>query len=69
MASTTREPLTVVTAAVPREHREALEQMAARDERTLSYLVRCAVRDYLHSGSGVTGGASLGASPDDREAA
>lgn len=69
MTPTAREPLTVVTAAVPREHREALEQMAARDDRTVSYLVRCAVREYLHSGTGVTGGVSLGASPDDPETA
>ena len=69
MRTTFTEPKVVVSAQVPREHREALELMAARDDRTLSYVVRCAVREFLRSGSGVTEGASLSASPDDRGAA
>ena len=69
MALSSHEPLTVVTAAVPREHREALEEIAARDDRTVSYLVRCAVREYLHSGEAVTGGASRNAPPGGRHEA
>lgn len=59
----------VVSSVIERSQREELERRAAEQDRTISYLVRCAVREYLHSGSGVTGGASHGASPNDREAA
>lgn len=39
--------MVVVTAAVPVEQREELERLAAERDRTLSYLIRQAVDDYL----------------------
>lgn len=38
--------MVVVTAAVPVEQREELERLAAKRDRTLSYLIRQAVDDY-----------------------
>lgn len=46
--TTYTEPKVVISAQVPREHREALEELAARDDRTVSYLVRRAVDRFLH---------------------
>lgn len=40
--------MVVVTAAVPVEQREELERLAAERDRTLSYLIRQAVDDYLN---------------------
>ena len=56
---TTSEPEVVVSARIEREDREALEEIALRDDRTVSYLVRCAVREYLTTSDG-EGGASVG---------
>lgn len=42
-----KKSLIVVTAAVPREQREELERLAVERDRTLSYLIRQAVDDYL----------------------
>lgn len=39
--------MVVVTAAVPVEQREELERLALERDRTLSYLIRQAVDDYL----------------------
>lgn len=41
------QPLATVTAKVAVRERDALERIARADDRTLSYVVRRAVREYL----------------------
>ena len=45
--ATTREPKVVVPARIPLEQREELERRAAEDDRTVSWLIRQAVDQYL----------------------
>ena len=41
------QPLATVTAKVAARDRDALERIARADDRTLSYIVRRVVREYL----------------------
>jgi Ribbon-helix-helix protein, copG family len=43
------EPKIVVSAQVPREQREELERRVAEHDRTISWLVRQAVDEYLRA--------------------
>jgi predicted transcriptional regulator len=45
--ATLTEPKVVVSAQIEREQREALEELAREQDRTISYLVRRAVDRYL----------------------
>jgi predicted transcriptional regulator len=47
MATALKEPMTPISAQVPREQREELERRAREQDRTISYLVRRAVDRYL----------------------
>jgi predicted transcriptional regulator len=47
MRATLEEPKVTISAAVDREQREELEQLAREQDRTISYLVRQALHHYL----------------------